>query len=137
MRDRWPVLFWADRLALFGAAVCLATTIALLAYESATPSEASTRATLDGIAGTAYVLTALLGVAFMATGYLRLFLVHGVPDHKPWPRPPRAEIGLFQRVAGAVVLFGAVAAGWIHWGIGTAILLLVVLVVVYLPVLWR
>ncbi len=136
-RDRWPALFWANRLTLIGAAVCLTTTIALLVYESGRAVEAPERVTLDGIVGAAYVLTALLGIAFMVTGYLRLFLVHRVPDHAPWPRRPRPRIGVFQRLAGAVVFFGAVAAGWIHWGVGTAILLLVVFAVVYLPVLWR
>jgi len=136
-RDRWPVLFLANRLTLIGAAVSLATTVGLLVYESARPIDATTRSTMDGIVGGTYVLTALFGVAFMVTGYLRLLLVHRAPDHVPWPRPPRPRIGVVQRLAGAVVFFGAVAAGWIHWGIGTAILLLVVFAVVYLPVLWR
>ena len=130
-------MFWANRLTLIGTAVCLATTVALLVYESARPLDLATRATMDGIAGGAYVLTALLGIAFMVTGYLRLFLVHRIPDHVPWPRPPRPRIWVFQRLAGAVVFFGAIAAGWIHWGIGTAILLLAVFAIVYLPVLWR
>lgn len=130
-------MFWANRLTLIGTAVCLVTTVALLVYESARPIDAATRATMDGIAGGAYVLTALLGISFMVTGYLRLFLVHRVPDHVPGPRPPRPRIRVFQRLAGAVVFFGAIAAGWIHWGIGTAMLLLAVFVIVYLPVLWR
>ena len=134
---RWPVLFWANRVALVAAAACLATTIALLILESVNAPASSDRSRIDGLIGAAYVLTAVFGVGFMLTGYLRLFMVHRTPGHEIQPRPPRRGISLFQRLAGGAVLLSAIAAGWVHWGIGTAILFLVVFAVVYLPVLWR
>jgi hypothetical protein len=136
-RNRWPVLFWANRLALIGAAACLAGTVVLFVYESARPLAVSDRSTLDGMIGAAYVLTALLGVAFLATGFLRLFMVHRLPDHVPKLRPARRKVGLMPRLAGAVVFLAAVAAGWVHWSIGTAVLLVVVFAVVYLAQRWR
>ncbi len=136
-RNRWPVLFWANRLALIGAAACLAATVALLVYESARPLVVSDRSTVDGMIGAAYALTALLGVAFIATGFLRLFMVHRLPDHVPKPRPVRRQVGLMPRLAGAVVFLAAVAAGWVHSGIGTAVLFVVVFAVVYLAQRWR
>jgi len=136
-RDKWPVLFWANRLALVGAAASLAATIVLLIYESARPPAGSDRASLDGLVGAAYVITALLGVVFIVTGYLRLFMVHRLPSRELTPRPVRRPVGLAPRLAGALVFFAAIAAGWVHWGIGTAVLLVVVFAVVYLAQRWR
>jgi len=112
--------------------------IALLVFEAIRPLRASDRSEVDGFIGAAYVATAVLGVGFMLTGYLRLFMVHSVPGHVPQSKSTARPIGsLVLRLAGATVLFAAVAAGWIPWGWGSVILFLVVFAVVYLPVLWR
>lgn len=137
VRKRWPVLFWANIGTLIAAAACLATVIALLVYETTGLLQISDRSALDRMIGAAYVLTAVFGVAFMLTGYLRLFMVHLAPSHAPQSRAVRRQFSPFQRLAGAVVLLGALSAGWLHWGWGTAILFLVVFAVVYLPILLR
>jgi uncharacterized membrane protein HdeD (DUF308 family) len=136
-RNKWPVLFWANRLTLIGAAAGLAATVVLFVYESAWPLAVSDRSTLDGIAGAAYVLTALLGMGFMATGFLRLFMVHRLPGHVPKPRPMRRQLGLMPRLAGAVVFLAAIATGWVHWGVGTAALFVGIFAVVYFAQRWR
>jgi hypothetical protein len=137
VRERWPVLYWANRLTLIGAALSLIATVALLIYDSTGERSASDRAFLNEMIGAAYVSTALLGVGFMVTGYLRLFMVHRLPGHLSRPRPVGRRVGLMQRLAGGVALFISVAAGWVHWGIGTALLFVVVFAVVYLPSRWR
>jgi hypothetical protein len=136
-RYRWPVLFWANRLALIGAAASLAAMIALFAYGSALPPAESGRAFINGLVGGAFVLTALLGVGFMFTGYLRLFMVHRLQIHELTPRPVRRPVGLVPRLAGAVVFLAAIAAGWVHWDLGTAVLIVVVFAVLYLAQRWR
>jgi len=138
VRERWPLLFWANRGTLIGAAACLVGVIVLLVFEAIQPLRGSDRSEIDGFIGAAYVLTAVLGVGFMLTGYLRLFMVHRVPGHVPQSKNTARQIGsLVPRLAGATVLFAAVAAGWLHWGWGSIILFLVVFAVVYLPLLWR
>ena len=137
VQERWPVLFWVNRGALIAAAVCLASVIALLVYEATQPLPLSAHSELDGLIGVAYVLTGALGLGFMLTGYLRLFLVHRVPGHASQSRPVRGRSSPIQRLAGLLVFTTAVAAGWVHWGLGTVMLFLVVFAVVYLPILWR
>jgi len=138
VRERWPLLFWANRGTLIGAAACLLGVIALLVFKAILPLRASDRSEVDGFIGAAYVLTAVLGVSFMLTGYLRLFMVHRVPGHVPQSKSAARPFGsLVLRLAGATVLFAAVAGGWLHWGWGSVILFLVVFAVVYLPLLWR
>ena len=138
VRERWPLLFWANRGTLVGAAACLCGVIALRVFEAILPLRAFDRSEVDGFIGAAYVLTAVLGVGFMLTGYLRLFMVHRVPGHVPQSKTTARPIGsLVPRLAGATVLFAAVAAGWLHWEWGYVVLFLVVFAVVYLPLLWR
>jgi hypothetical protein len=138
VRERWPLLFWANRSTLIGAAASLLAVIALRVFEAILPLRASDRSEVDGFVGPAYVLTAVLGLGFMLTGYLRLFMVHRIPGHVPQSKRVARPIGsLVLRLTGATVLFAAVATGWLHWGLGSVILFLVVFAVVYLPLLWR
>ena len=135
-RQRWPVLFWANRAALGGAGVCLVGCVSLIAYQAASHPPAETQTVLNGVEGAVYVLTAVFGVAFVVTGYIRLLKVHRLSGR---PRRTR-EITPRRRFAGIigslVVLVPAILAGWVHLEIGTLALFAVVFGIVYLAMRW-
>jgi hypothetical protein len=136
-REKWPILFWANRLSLAGAGAGLVVWIALLVYQAEHPLSAASQSTVNGIEGAAFLLGALSGLLFIVTGYVRLYKVHRLPGRGPremGAKPTRRLAGI---IVGIVVLVPAILAGWVHWDIGTALVFVVVVGGLYLVQRWR
>jgi hypothetical protein len=137
-REKWPVLYWANRFALAGAGAGLVVWIAFLVYQAERPLSPVTRSMVNGIEGAAFLLGAASGLIFIVTGYVRLYKVHGLPGRAPrapaGAKPTRRLAGI---MVGIVVLVSATLVGWVHWGIGTALVFVVVIGGLYLVERWR
>jgi len=67
-RQKWPILFWANRAALVGAATGLGLWIALLAYQTASPLTEGSQSSINVFGFVAFLLGVLSGLSFIVTG---------------------------------------------------------------------
>ena len=135
-RKRWPLLFWSNWILLVLAAVFFAIWIGGAFYQGQQSGSGSNDSPVALIPGTAFVLGSVFALAFVVTGYVRLFRVHRLPEHRIRSpgNPVRRRAA---RVLGLIVVAGGVVASWLHWNVQTAVAILLVVPVLYFVQRWR
>jgi hypothetical protein len=136
-RQKWPILFWANRVALVGTGMGFGVWIGFAAYQTASPISEDSQSTANLLAFVAFLLGVLSGLAFIFTGYVRLYMVHRLPDRAARATEARPMRRLVRIIAGTIVVVLAVLAGWIHWNVETAVVFVVVVGGLFLVQRWH
>lgn len=137
VRRQWPVLFWANRVALACAAAGFLIWIVSAGWIATHPPVEAIGSSVRLIPGFAFLTGAVFALAFILTGYVRLLKVHRTPGRVIAPSqrlPARRLTGV---LIGAIVLGTGVAAGLLHFDVRTVVVVLIVVAGLLLAERWR